>query len=329
MSLSKNGIGLAAVVSLAGLMMAPVSVTMAQPGGAPTVRPSNNPSRDTLMKMQRPIGIDLNETRLEDVMKYIAETTQAPLESLWKSDKEEGIEKDALITMSVKDMPALMFLEKVLQKVAAESGNDCSWQLTDLGVLQVGTKERLNKFKRIEIYDINDLLFEMPVYDNAPEIDLQQVLQNSGGGGRGRGGGGGGQSPFRDNQQRNREQQKTKEDRANDIVRLITTFVEQPQWSDNGGEGGTIRYYQGHIIVEAPDYMQRGVAGYPWWPQTRAGVVGSKRYVSLNMDTSISKLAGLVPFPVTGTAGGGGGAGPGGGGGGGGSVTPAPGGGGR
>ncbi|MCW5766259.1 MAG: hypothetical protein KIT68_09825, partial [Phycisphaeraceae bacterium] len=135
------------------------------------------------------------------------------------------------------------------------------------------------------------------------------------GGGGGGGGGGSGQSPFKDNNQKNQgqEQQRTKEERARDIINLITTFVEPSQWTDNGGEGGTIRYYQGHIIVEGPDYMQRGVNGYPWWPQVRVST-GGKRYVSLNMDTSVSKLNDLRPVPVTGQAGGGGVRPPGGGG---------------
>lgn len=306
MNLAKNGIGL--VAATAAALVAAVAAGQPTGGattGAPVVRGSGNPQRDTLFKLQRPVGIDLSETRLEDVMKYIAETTGAPVEVMWKTDREEGFERDALVTMSVKDMPAIMFLEKVLQKVSAETGNDSTWQLTPLGTLQVGTKDRLNKFKRIEIYDINDLLFVMPIYTDAPEIDLQQVLQNSGGGGRG-GGGSSGQSPFKQNQGKNRDQEneKTKEDRAKDVINLITQFVENAQWSDSGGEGGQIRYYQGHIIVEGPDYMHRGVNGYPWWPQIRSSVSGGKRYVSLNLDTSVSKVDSLTPFPVTGGVGG-------------------------
>lgn len=315
MSLLKNGIGLATALTLvAGLAVQTVPASAQPAGDAGATRSTGNAQRDTLLKMQRQIGIDLNDTRLEDVLKYIAETTKVTFEPMWKGDRLDGLDKDQMISMSVKDMPAIMFLEKVMQQVQAETDEECSWQLTPLGVLQVGTKARLNKFKRIEIYDINDLLFVMPVYNNAPEIDLQQVLQQSGGGGGG-GGGGSGQSPFKDNNQKNQgqEQQRTKEERARDIINLITTFVEPSQWTDNGGEGGTIRYYQGHIIVEGPDYMQRGVNGYPWWPQVRVST-GGKRYVSLNMDTSVSKLNDLRPVPVTGQAGGGGVRPPGGGG---------------
>lgn len=43
--------------------------------------------------------------------------------------------------------------------------------MSDTGAMQVGPCERLNKFKRTEIYDISDLVLEIPNYDNAPELD--------------------------------------------------------------------------------------------------------------------------------------------------------------
>ncbi len=70
-------------------------------------------------------------------------------------------------------------MEKVLDKAQTDAtGHGNSWQLTDSGTLQVGPKDRLNKFKYVKLYPIAGLLLEIPDYNNAPEFDLQSVLQS-------------------------------------------------------------------------------------------------------------------------------------------------------
>lgn len=297
------GTAAAALCASAGLAQSASGDKAAQ---AAKAQPSTGDARrDNLFKMQKPLTIEMSDTPLEDVFKYIADTTGAELEPLWKSDTEsDGYEKDTRVTINAKAIPALTFLEKVLERLDGGAIKN-SWQMSVDGPIQIGPKDRLNKYKRVEIYDINDLLFVLPVYDNAPSIDLNQVLQQAG-----RGGGGGGQSPFRDNQNgrgRNQnEEPPTKEERARTIVNIITSIVDNEQWQDGGGEGGTIRYHEGTLIINAADYLHRQVNGYRWWPSIRPGATaGSRRYVSLNVDTSIGQLERPIrTLPVTGSAGG-------------------------
>src|SRR5690606_5540244 len=169
-------------------------------------------------------------------------------------------------------------LEKVLDKAEVDFTQN-TWQMTEHGTMQVGPKDVLNRDKRVEIYDINDLLFVVPRYDQVPEIDLEAVLQQSEGGQ--------GQSPFEDDDDEE-EERTTREERAEELADLIRTIVETEQWIENGGEGGSIRYWQGTLIVNAPDYMHRQINGYAWWPASHtARVVEGRRYVTLNVDTSI------------------------------------------
>lgn len=303
------GIGTAAVALCAAAGLAQSSGGDKAASGAkaaPVAASTGDARRDNLFKMQKAVSIEMSDTPLEDVFKYIAETTGADLEPLWKTETEsDGYEKDTRVTINAKAMPALTFLEKVLERLDGGSLKN-SWQMSVDGPIQIGPKERLNKYKRVEIYDINDLLFILPVYDNAPSIDLNQVLQQAG-----RGGGGGGQSPFRENQNGRRNQNEeppTKEERARNIVNIITSIVDNEQWADGGGEGGTIRYHEGTLIVNAADYLHRQVNGYKWWPSIRPGATaGARRYVSLNIDTSIGQLERPIrTLPVTGGVGGGG-----------------------
>ena len=154
---------------------------------------------------------------------------------------------------------------------------------------------------RLEIYDINDLLLDVPDYTDVPRIDLQQALQSN------QGGGGGGQSPFREQGQQDRNARlKDRQAKADELTQLITSIVEPDQWVDNGGSGGSIRLYQGTLIVNAPDYMHRGINGYKYWPSqsTQSSMVQGRRYVSLTSDAGLAKVLGFAQSPVSAVVGG-------------------------
>ena len=63
----------------------------------------------------------------------------------------------------------------------------------------------------------------------------------------------------------------------------------------------SIRFWQGALLVNAPDYIHRGIGGYPYWPAeyTIARTVDSRRYVTMTIDTGIAEIEGLDPQPVT------------------------------
>ncbi len=264
--------------------------------------------RTTLAKMSKRITIELTDQPLEAVINYLKDSTTADIDVLWGEEGGNGMKKDLPITMSVKNMPALDLLERILSKAQTEFSEN-TWQMTSTGSLECGPKDQLNKTRRIELYDIHDLLLVIPNHYDVPQIDLQGLLQQSQGGG---GGGGGGRSPFKDDQQtrQNQEQRKKEmDDHAKEIVDIIVQTVEPSQWTDAGGEAASIRYYQGHLIVNAPDYVHRQINGYKYWPSYTQKVVTGRRYVSLNMDSSIGTVDAIHNFPVTGVAGGGGGGG--------------------
>lgn len=289
-----------------GLLLAG-SATMAQPvsspggAGAAPFRSTGSPKRDTLLRMMKPITLEFRDTRVEDVVRFVAEFTGAEIEPMWTDDRNPiGLDKDLTISLKANNVSALTLIERVLERAVGDttgfSGN--TWQLAEGGELQIGPKDRLGKFRRVEIYDINDLLMVLPDYTNAPEFDLNSVLQS--------GRGGGGQSPFQNTRTQNNEQQRPKEERAQDIINILTALVEPEQWPDGGGENATVRYYQGTLIINAPDFVHRGINGYPFWPSqgTVIGSAGGRRYVKLDLNTGVSKLQGFEPAEVSAVVGG-------------------------
>ncbi len=288
--------GLAAA-SIAGLAQAQL-VTQ---GGTPIRATRVIPQRATAQKLLRPVTVSFQDQRLEDVFNFVRDFTGANILPLYADDKfPDGLDPDTTITLDVQGVSALQLIEMVLEQAESEFSTDGnSWQFTPTGTFEAGPKERLNKHRRIEVYNIADMLILVPDYPDAPTFDLNSILQSSGGGG-------GGQSPFQGGNQNQANTVVPLEDRADDIRLLLTELVEPLQWIDNGGESASIRYWQGNFIVNAPDYVHRELNGYPWWPAsaTRVTMVQGRRYVTLNSESSFAEVEDLVNQPVSAVVGG-------------------------
>jgi hypothetical protein len=289
--------------STAALAQAPTSPAPAPAAGSTTVR-TGSPQRDTLTRLMRRISVDFNEKRLEDIVSFIKDFANADIEALWVDDRNpEGLDKEKVISVKVDNVTVLALIEKVLERAAPDAGGEATWQMTETGTFQMGPRERLNKHKRVQIYDINDLLMDVPDYRDVPQIDLQQALQAS------QGGGGGGQSPFRDQQQQEDqdERNRRKQELTDELTTLIRDLVEPEQWVENGGSGGSIKNFRGSLIINAPDYMHRGINGYRYWPASKTIAMKDqqgRRYVTLGVDTGISTVDGFGQQPVTAVVGG-------------------------
>lgn len=269
------------------------------------------------------ITVEFNETPARDAIKYLQTVLGIPIVGRFSDDRTgAGIDPETPITLNATQQPALTVLEQLLEQCGGDTGDSCTWQLRE-GFVEVGTRERLSapSAREIRYYPIRDLLFEPPYFDNAPELDLDSALQqgqNSGGGGGGSGGGGGGGfggggggggsggGVFGDPGEE--DPRIPEAERAQQIITIITETVEPEAWDVNGGSTATIRYYQGTLIIRAPDFIQRQIGGYPFAIRPGAGervaADASSRYV---MFTGGASNVSLSEFrnskPVGGTTG--------------------------
>jgi len=249
------------------------------------------------------ISVDFNETPARDAFNYIQTLLGINMTGRYNDDRSGiGIDPEQPITLSAQDTSALTVIEMMLD-ACSDDFAECTWQLRD-GFLEFGTKDRLSvkSARQIRYYPIRDLLFEPPNFPNAPDLNLDTALNQGGqggggfgggggsggggfgggGGGGGGAGGGGGGTIFTDPEEA--EPRRSEEEKAQDIVDLITQTVEPDAWDINGGDFATIRYFQGVLIVRAPDYIQREIGGYPFAirPANAAPVVYGGRYVSMS-----------------------------------------------
>ena len=261
----------------------------------------------------------------------------------------EGIDPELEITLNLEKMPAVSAVERLLEICGTDS--PCTWQIRE-GFIEAGTKDRLAApaARELRMYPIRDLLFEPPMFDNAPDFNLgsalQQGGQSGGGGGGGMGGGGGGfggggggfgggggggggmggggsggggggliGDPGED------PERPSEEEKADQLMDIIMEQCEPDAWKDAGGDWATMRYYQGVLIIRAPDFIHRQIDGYPFAPvRPRASAAGPKRYVTFTGEFSIVQNLGFGTTTVKGAVGGGGDGNTAGGGGGGGGA---------
>lgn len=249
-------------VSVLALVIACFSLVLLAPSSA-SARPDAPTSadiaarRDTAAKLRKLITIELNDARLEDVVQFIEDFAAIELEPMWIDDAEGGLDKEQRITVEVKDVPVITLIERVLQKTQTDF-SPATWQFAPSGgAVEIGPRSRLNQQAYLRIYDIQDLLFQIPDFEDFPELDLDQVLNQ---GGQGGGGGGSVFSEEGENEPRGPNAQELLE-RLTDI---ITETIEPEQWRENGGDGGSITPYKGALLIRAPDYMHRQLEGYPF-----------------------------------------------------------------
>lgn len=293
------------ILILAGLLLTPAAslaqaVRSTPSGGsgvsgapsAPRARPVD-PRTAAMVKLNRTVTVELSEARLEDALQFIQDFTGAELDILWSDSRSTGLDKDRPVTVSVREVPALRLLERVLEKVQ-DDFDENTWQMTPSGIVEVGPKSRLNRSKFLKIYDIQDLLFVIPDFTQVPEMDLETVLNQGQSGG---GGGGGG--IFRDQDQDDRRPEPSDEELAQKIIDLIVENIEPEQWQDNGGEGGSIRFFNGTLLIRAPEYMHRQINGPEYrMPSRRSRTGAAAKAPASETATAQAGAPGESPAPA-------------------------------
>jgi len=131
----------------------------------------------------------------------------------------------------------------------------------DDGVITISTGEDLDKNTLTRVYDIRDLIIDIPDFTNAPNFSLQSTSQQGQGGGGGGGGGGSSQGLFEnaDQDRQNQDQGRTRQEMIDEITRLITETVSPESWRDAGGTTGSVRELQGQLIVTQTPENQRSL----------------------------------------------------------------------
>lgn len=256
-----SGSSFGAGARLAALGISAAALALGGTGPIASTPATNNiatslvtPKSATLANLQKRISFQAEGARLEAVMETLGILTGQPIETLWESKETEGssgsspgLHRDLEITVSAKNLTFRSVLDALCRN-RSFGELACSWQVLDDGTLQFGSKEDLNRYSEIKIYDVRDLLFRVRDFTNAPQLDLNQAMQ------QGKGGGGG--SIFQNSSAPSTTDVPSKES-MDELIRLLMDFVEPEQWKERGGNGASIQVFNGNLLIQAPGYIHR------------------------------------------------------------------------
>ena len=197
------------------------------------------------------VPVEFRDNTLSQVFSFLEAVTQLDIDVDWDALEEISIDEDTPVTLKLSEQPVRVVLDRVVEKISAAGfGERADWAVID-GVLTVSSDAAIRRNVTLEIYDIRDLIIEVPDYDEAPTLDLNTALQS--------GQGGGGQSPFQTQGEQDPERLPL-QDRIDNIINIITENVDFEGWRENGGDTGFIQQLQGKgtlIVTNTPKNHRR------------------------------------------------------------------------
>lgn len=273
--------------------------------------------------LRTPLSVDFSQTPARDAFEYVKKALGVQMAVRYRGERfPDGIDPEATVTLKLDQAPALTVLEGIMAQVCTEI--PCTWQLKST-FLDIGTKPDLSRpgDQELKLYPVRDILYEPPVFDNAPDFSIDTALAQgatfggggggagggggggfggAGGGGGGMGGGGGGAggggSIF--GSAGDSPERKSHEELAKKLMQIIQLTVEPEAWLSGWA---TMEYFQGSLLVKAPDYVHRALAGYPFAPSQDSGAAPSGRYVTMTVPFTASQVQGFGGASVSGAAG--------------------------
>lgn len=209
-------------------------------------------NRRVLAQLQESrVQMNLQDNPLESALAYIAQQAQVDIDVEWETLERLGIDRNTPVTLRLaSSVNAITALDRLLAKASPDDFSAADWAILD-GLLTISSADALLDKTAVGIYDINDLLHEIPDYPDVPELDLQQALQSSQGGG-------GGQSPFQDTGD-NEIEETPLEDRINEIIEIVEQNIDEQRGFLEGR--WTITPYRGLLIVRATPRAHRQIGG--------------------------------------------------------------------
>ncbi len=201
--------------------------------------------RATLGKLGlRPVEARFAANRLSDVLDFVSAVAEVAIDVDWRSLEEIGIDPETEVTLNLPPVTPERILNAVADRVS-DIGAEADWAVQD-GVLVFASKDRLRKRRALHIYDIGDLVVEVPDYTSVPEIDLQQALQSNEGGG---------QSPFQD------QNQDTVRIPLEDRIREVRDIIERNVDTEHWDVDGFIQEWGKSLIINTSPKNHREVRG--------------------------------------------------------------------
>ncbi len=208
------------------------------------------------------IPVDFQRNTFAQVMNFLSQVSGENMYVDWKALDFIGVSADDQVTLQLNDVTLVAALDRVLEQV----GDDLDrphWAIQD-GMVTVSSEQALRKHTVTVVYDIRDLLFKVPYFGNAPELDLGSALSKAGDAARNASGGfsggsGGGGAIFSD--PADESPRLSREELVDQIVGIIQENIDPEGWRELGGDTGTLQELNGNLIITNTVRNHRQIEG--------------------------------------------------------------------
>ena len=276
-------------------------------------------SDDAGLSVSQRLAMPVDPAKLDHVpakqaFEWWSHTSGVPLVINWDKMEKDGIDPATPINLDLRDVPAKELLDMMMQQA---SDQPLIYESTPWYV-SITTKTEANRHMVLRTYDVGDLIHDSPPISNVPRLDLGSALSNTNmssnagtSGSTTSGNSSSGSNSGSSNGlfgQNSTNQQTTKvrseDERTDELAKIIRDTIEPTIWTENGGQA-SIRSFRGHLIVNAPAYVQAQI-GIP--EPSHGPPQANPRYeVVMRPKEPVSKdVAGVAtqkPAPVAGVMG--------------------------
>lgn len=229
------------VAAASASILGSASLLHADPPKRTPIRATNEVSMNAAMQMRVP-AVALNSVALDDVFNFMRDVAGLNLYVNWPALEAAGIDRSIPISLKLRNIKLGKVMDLALNQATA-GGAPLTWYVSD-NIIYVTTKELADQDMVTMIYDVQDLLVEVPNFD-APQFTPSS------------GGSGGGGNIIGTSQSR-QDEDSTAEERGEKLVELVMAIVDPDVWVENGGFA-RIRYFRGTLIVTAPRSVQKKI----------------------------------------------------------------------
>ena len=283
-------------------------------------RGGNTTDRAVQAQLDRQLPeLQFDAVGFSDVIDFLRDVSGSNIFVNWKSMEAAGVDRNTPVTARLHNVKFSKALNIILDSVGG--GQTKLGYTVDEGVITVSTADDLSKNVVARVYDIRDLIINVPDFNDAPQFSLDAAQNSSGGGGGGGVGQGGGGTAqvtntlFSGNGTTTTATAgPTREELVESITKLIEDTVATDSWKDNGGSVGALRELQGQLIVtQTPENHRQLVNLLEQLRETRAiQVTIEARFLTVqrnflqdvgvdlnflfNLNSSWSKNFGTIPI---------------------------------
>lgn len=209
------------------------------------------------------------ETPFNEILEWFSdrEETGAPVEMNIVPKllvmEEAGVDTEFEVMLQLRGAKLGQILRLVLEQVG---GSDPATQLgfiAEGNLLTISTQDDLNSKLYLKVYDVTDIVLNVPDFTNAPEMDVSNLQERQGQTSRGGGGGAASGNLFRTAGDEEDDEESRRAGRMEALVTLISDTIARETWQANGGEGTIGVSGSSLIIYNTLEVHQRIESEFP------------------------------------------------------------------